>query len=127
MLYHRFLGRVTISLALLHGALYIPNDYGAYTNAMGASALACGLIIVCTTFDYVRRKMFNLFFYAHYSFIGYFLFGYLHVQQSRPFLLAGAITYALDKLLRAVWTLIPRETLLFRNRGEGIAQVRTIN
>ena len=123
MLYHRFLGRVTITLALLHGAFYIPNNSGAYINGMCSAALVCGLIIVCTSFDYIRRKMFNLFFFAHYAFIGFFVFAYLHVYQSRPFLLAGIIFYALDKFLRAVWTLLPRQTLLFRNRGDGIAQV----
>ena len=123
ILYHRFLGRVTVTLAVLHGSLYIPNNYSAYINGMGAAALACGLIIFFTTFDYIRRNLFNLFFYAHYSFIGYFVFAYLHAKQARPFLLVGASVYALDKLLRAVWTLIPRQTLLFVNKGEGAAQV----
>lgn len=132
VLYHRFLGRVTILVAVIHGAMYIEQfvadggnyvDYTDYVNWMGTGALICGLLIVVTTFDRVRRRFFNVFFYAHYSFIGFFVLAYLHAENGRPFLIAGIAAYGLDKALRFLWTLWPRHTIVFRNRGENIAQV----
>ena len=127
ILYHRFLGRITIGIAFLHGAMYLPHVMvtSAYVKYWtGAGALFCGLIIVATTFDFMRRKHFNLFFYAHYSFLGYFVLAYMHVRQARPFLMAGVGSYVVDKLLRTLWTLVPRKTIVFRPRGEGMAQVQ---
>jgi NADPH oxidase len=88
------------------------------------------LIIVATTFDFVRRNYFNAFFFAHYSFVGFFVLGCLHAPQARPFIFAGVGLYVLDKLLVAVWTVLPHRTLECRPRGEDMAQVsaaKTIN
>ena len=46
------------------------------------------------------------------------------MPQAQPFLMAGVGAYALDKLLRVVWTLVTRKTIVFRNRGEGMAQAQ---
>ena len=132
VLYHRFMGRITIALALAHGAFYVKRWVSArdagkpyeWIYVTGAAALLCGLVILATTTNWVRRNHFNAFFWAHYSFIGFFAFGYMHIRQARYFLLGGIALYALDKLLRSFTHFVPRRTLLFRNRGDGIAQVR---
>lgn len=90
----------------------------------GTLALACGLTIYITSINYIRRKLFNLFFFAHYSFVGYFLFAYLHVPECRPFLLVGTALYALDRVLRVLWTGAPRRTQVFVAKGDNMAQVR---
>ena len=89
----------------------------------GLGAVLFGYVIVVTTFDWVRRNKFTIFFWAHYSFIGYFALAYMHTRYARPFLLVGIALYALDRLLRVVWMWLPRRTLMFRLRGDNIAQV----
>jgi len=127
ILHHRFLGRVTVALSLLHGALYFdellqtPSQHVYWT---GAAALGCGLGIAATTTDYVRRKLFNVFFWTHYLFFGFFGFAFFHVRQAQPFLITAIAIYAVDKVLRFLWTLLPHRTLMCRSRGDRTAQVR---
>ena len=73
----------------------------------GVGALAFGLVMVATTFNYVRRYHFNTFYWAHYSFVGFFVLAFLHAREAQPFLIVGIVVYALDKLLRLLWTLLP--------------------
>jgi len=133
VLYHRFLGRTAILVAFVHGCFYVTQfvrnattyiNFSDFVNWTGAGALICGLVIVATTFDRVRRRFFNVFFFAHYSFVGFFTFAYMHSAAARPFLLTGIAAYGLDKVLRLLWTLLPRRTLVFRNSGDNIAQVQ---
>eukprot|EP00038_Savillea_parva_P004495 m.138613 g.138613 ORF g.138613 m.138613 type:complete len:1032 (-) comp11487_c0_seq1:152-3247(-) len=127
VLQHRFLGRVTIGVSVLHFGWYAQRLGGHFAERpywTGAAALACGLGIVATTTNFMRRRHFNVFFWTHYLFFGFFAFAFVHVRQARPFLAVAMGTYALDKLLRAVWTLAPRKTTLFWNRGDRTAQVR---
>jgi hypothetical protein len=127
ILHHRFLGRVTIALSCVHGACYVRAWVKQPRSALylyGFFAMLCGLVILATTTNWFRRRYFNVFFYAHYAFVGFFAFAYAHVRQARPFLLAGIAAYTLDKLVRSLMHFVPRRTLLFRNRGDGIAQVR---
>eukprot|EP00978_Attheya_sp_CCMP212_P033940 scaffold139774_cov59-Attheya_sp.AAC.1 len=127
ILYHRFLGRVTISIALLHFFWYFDrflNHASEFTYWTGLFALLCGLGIVATTANWVRRNKFNAFFWSHYLFIGFFVFACMHVHQARPFLLSAIGFYALDKILRSLWTLLPQHTLVFQNRGDRTAQVQ---
>jgi NAD(P)H-flavin reductase len=127
VVHHRFLGRFAIGMSVLHCAWYFKRmssrlDEHIYLTGLGA--LICGLVIVATTFDWVRRRWFNVFYWAHYSFVGFFVLTYIHSRQARPFLLVGIGLYAVDKLLRLLWTALPCKTLVFRNRGENIAQVQ---
>jgi ferredoxin-NADP reductase len=92
--------------------------------SVGFLAGLFGLIIFSTSLDYCRRKRFNIFFWSHYSFVGYFAFAYLHMPEARTFLLIGASLYAFDRFLRMLWTLVPRKMIIFRNKGDSIAQVR---
>lgn len=87
-------------------------------------ALVCALGIAVTTTDYMRRQHFNVFFWTHYLFVGFFVFGYVHVPEGQPFLLAAIAIYLLDKVLRVIWSALPKRTLMYRNRGERTAQVR---
>jgi hypothetical protein len=59
------------------------------------------------TFEYCRRKHFELFYYTHYLFVGYLYFGVLHsnsVASHRGDLLAlcflSICQYAVDRLVR---------------------------
>ena len=125
--YHRALGRITIGVSFLHFGWYFERlmtniDQQAYWA--GLAALCCGVGIAVTTTDWARRNHFNVFFWSHYLFIGFFSFAYIHAKQARPFLLASIGMYALDKFLRTIWTSLPSRTTVMRNRGDAVAQVR---
>lgn len=124
VLYHRFIGRFAVLCSLIHGYYYLNYYYRSnYTFITGVGALGCGLIISVTSLNYVRRQLFNLFYWAHYSFVGYLVLAYLHAQQARPFILVGGGLYVADKLLRWVWMSWPRECVEFRTKGDSIVQV----
>jgi hypothetical protein len=77
VLYHRFLGRFTVVVVLVHFLFYwegVANRLSEREYWTGFAAMLCGLLIVATTFEWVRRKQFNLFYWAHFSFIGFFVF-----------------------------------------------------
>eukprot|EP00035_Acanthoeca_spectabilis_P003805 m.95689 g.95689 ORF g.95689 m.95689 type:complete len:333 (+) comp12337_c0_seq1:1946-2944(+) len=88
------------------------------------AALLCCLGIAATTTDYMRRQQFNVFFWTHYLFVGFFIFAYAHDAAGRPFLATAAGIYILDKLLRVLWTLSPRRTHVFWNPTPTTTQVR---
>jgi predicted ferric reductase len=127
VLHHRFVGRVTFIIVFLHFCWYFERftrRSSEWVYWTGFAAFACGLVIVATTTDWVRRNGFNVFFWAHYSFAGFFAFAYIHVQQGRPFLMAAIGLYVLDKLLRAIWTHLPTRTIVFQPVGNQVARVR---
>lgn len=82
------------------------------------------MIIFATSINYVRRKHFNAFYFSHYAFVGFYAFAWVHVPQSQPFLATGMLLYGADKFLRVLWSGVPTHTTVFRNKGDGIAQVR---
>jgi predicted ferric reductase len=122
---HRFLGRFALFCVLVHGYYYIGVYYtDRYAFVTGVAGLACCSVIFLTSLNFFRREHFNLFFWSHYSFVAYMALVYVHVEQTKPFILAAAALYLVDKLLRCVWMLWPHRTLQFRARTEVVAQVR---
>ena len=76
--------------------------------------------MVLTSLPFVRRRAFNTFLYSHSAFVVFFLFVYLHTSSFSNYLLAAGIIYASDKLLRAVWGMLPRSTINIDTSHEGI-------
>ena len=125
ILCHRWLGKWTMILASIHGIMYLDmHRLQEYVYLTGLAAFGCGVLITMTSLDIVRRNVFNLFFYAHFSFIGFYAFSWMHVKESRPFLIAGIVFYGVDRVLRSLWTFIPRRTLIFQPKNDGVVQVR---
>ena len=127
VVYHRFLGRFTVLCCLIHFYYF----YDAYQDEFfvymtGFGAMTCAVIIFITSLDYMRRNLFNVFYWSHYAFVGYLTLAYFHCSQAKPFILTGAALYVVDKILRFIWMLWPRNMLVFRNKGESIAQVRNM-
>ena len=122
---HRFIGRFAVGCALVHGYYYIDTYYTQQSIFLtGAGALVCGLLIFVTSMNFFRREYFNLFFWSHYSFVAMLVLVYLHVPQTKSFIIVAVVLYLFDKLLRCVWMLWPRKTLVFKLRSESVALVR---
>eukprot|EP00804_Cyclotella_cryptica_P026232 CCRYP_009796-RC/>CCRYP_009796-RC protein AED:0.05 eAED:0.05 QI:1240/1/1/1/0.85/0.75/8/145/833 len=127
LIYHRFIGRLTVVVSLIHSILHyeqIIDKTSEKITVTGLIALSFGVIIFLTSLNYVRRKMFNVFFWSHFSFVGFIVGMYLHAASARPFILASAACYGLDKLLGLVWTQLPRKTTIFEKAGERTAHVQ---
>ena len=126
VVYHRFLGRFTILCGLIH-FYYFYDIYNFHTEpfvyATGVGAIACGLVIFASSLDYVRRNYFNVFYWSHYAFVGYLGLAYVHCASAKPFIMTGVAFYLLDKILRFLWQLWPRETVIFSPKGDSVAQV----
>lgn len=127
LIYHRFIGRLTVVVSMIHAALHydqILDKTSEKITVTGLVSLSFGLVIFLTSLNYVRRKLFNVFFWSHFSFIGFIVGMYLHAKGARPFILASVACYGLDKLLGLVWTQLPRKTTSFEKVGERTAHVQ---
>lgn len=127
VLYHRVLGRWTLTCVVIHLIASVVMYQGFESDYLwltGLGSAACGFIISMTSFDYMRRKCFNIFFFSHFSFIGYYGLAFLHSEDTKPFLGIGVAFYLLDRVLRLVTSALPKQTMAFVNKGDSIAQVR---
>jgi hypothetical protein len=124
VVYHRFFGRFTFMLISAHFFYFI--DYysiAPFVYLSGLGAMICCLIILLTSLDTIRRKYFNLFYWSHYSFVGYLVLAYYHCTQTKPFILAAVAIYFVDKLLRMVWMAWPVSMTTFKSK-DSVAQVQ---
>ncbi|CAA0830678.1 Ferric reduction oxidase 2 [Striga hermonthica] len=112
--YHIWLGHIVMALFTAHGLAYIV--YWAAThklsemlkwentgisNVAGELSLLAGLVLWATTFPRIRRKMFELFFYAHHLYILFVFFFVLHVGVSYTcIMLPGFFLFMIDRYLR---------------------------
>ncbi|GER26442.1 ferric reduction oxidase 2, partial [Striga asiatica] len=112
--YHIWLGHIVMALFSAHGLAYIV--YWAATqklsemlkwektgisNVAGELSLLAGLVLWATTFPRIRRKMFELFFYAHHLYILFVFFFVLHVGISYTcIMLPGFFLFMIDRHLR---------------------------
>lgn len=71
------------------------------SNVAGEIALVFGLIMWATTFSRIRRKMFELFFYAHQLYVLFLVLYLLHIGISAfCLILPGIYLFILDRYLR---------------------------
>ena len=67
----------------------------------GELSLVAGLIMWATTFPRIRRKMFEVFFYAHHLYILFMVFFVFHVGISyASIMLPGFYLFMIDRFLR---------------------------
>jgi predicted ferric reductase len=127
LIYHRFIGRLTVIVSLVHSVMHYDRIINATTDKItltGLIALGFGVVIFVTSLNYVRRKLFNVFFWSHFAFVGFIVCVYLHAVGARPFIWASVACYGIDKLLGLVWTQLPRRTVKFEKVGERTAHVQ---
>ena len=127
LVYHRFFGRLTILVALIHSCFYIDDIFERTTDQVtvtGLISLGCGFVIVLSSVNYVRRKFFNVFLWLHIgSFSGFLVGLYLHASAARPFIFAAVGCYGIDKGLQMLWKM-PKCTTLFEKVDERTAHIR---
>ncbi|PWA82734.1 ferric reduction oxidase 2 [Artemisia annua] len=112
--YHIWLGHIVMTFFSSHGVCYIiywiaTNQTSemlkwantGVSNVAGELALVAGLIMWATTFPIIRRKMFEVFFYAHHLYILFMVFFVFHVGISyASIMLPGFYLFMIDRFLR---------------------------
>ncbi|KAH1080957.1 hypothetical protein J1N35_020718 [Gossypium stocksii] len=112
--YHIWLGHMTMVLFTIHGICYIIDwavtgnisemlkwSHSDISNVAGEIALLGGLGLWAATFPQIRRKTFELFFYAHHLYIIFVFFFILHVGIAYTFImLPGFYLFIVDRYLR---------------------------
>jgi hypothetical protein len=122
IVYHRFIGRVTVLASFIHSCFYFNRLLEFMSDRVyktGFIALMFGIFIMISSLNWIRRKYFNVFYWSHIAFVGFIVCVYLHARGARPFILASVASYAVDKILHMVWTQLPRKTLRIEPVGEG--------
>lgn len=126
VLYHRAIGRWALFTATVHGALYLENRYPVYTYTSGYIALALAIVITVTSIDWFRRNHFNFFFVTHFAFVPFFYFVATHSPLCEPYVWTGLALYALDRILREVWSGFFHRSVEFYAKGDELAVVSCV-
>ncbi|XP_015947735.2 ferric reduction oxidase 2-like [Arachis duranensis] len=112
--YHIWLGHLVLTFFTAHGISYIifwaaTNQISqmvkwekiGISNVAGEISLVCGLILWIATIPGIRRRFFELFFYAHYLYIFFMIFFIFHVGISyASIMLPGFYIFMVDRFLR---------------------------
>ena len=72
------------------------------TNMYGLVTLACIIVMAVTSMPSVRRRHFELFYYAHHLFLVLLVFTCLHYGQAIIYLIPGLGIYSVDKACRVL-------------------------
>ena len=143
VVFHRFLGRLLGLLSLAHFVAYAmkwsnesksigtlafqgedPNGVKGVRNSAGTVALIMVLAINLLSIGWLRRKHFNIFYYSHFLFIGFYVALYYHHPEMYYYCLGVIILYAIDRTIRMAWSLIPYSTTYIRAKGDDIVQIQ---
>lgn len=131
--YHRWVGAFTILLVVLHAVPYYKSwiedgvfwtssfpcfdcDIGAdgrkrFQNFTGQLALLSCLIIGLTSFPYVRRHYYDVFYYAHHLFLVVFFVTALHFSSFVIWMYPGVCLYVLHRILSKSQSRVPCEVV----------------
>lgn len=126
LVYHRFVGRLTILFAVIHSGYYVSDVFEKTSDPVtltGLVSLGCGLVILLSSLNFVRRKFFNVFFWSHFSFIGFLIGTFLHAHAARPYIIGAVLSYCLDKGVQMTWKL-PTKTTIFEKVDERTVHVQ---
>jgi predicted ferric reductase len=109
LLYHRWIGRATFVHATLHVSLTIQmfvrtdqlGDVVASPRIpVGLMAWVALTIVFLTSFGFVRRRGFELFYYIHFMFLLFVAGALYHASKGPEFLLPGLGLWAIDRIIR---------------------------
>jgi predicted ferric reductase len=113
LLYHRFLGQFLFLEQLVHWFFYIGQTLDNWKNKYGLCGLACLCFVYFSSLPIVRRKKFDLFYYSHFAFVGYYVLGSYHSPTDfYNFAWAALAFYLLDRLVRLFWGIYPQKVSL---------------
>lgn len=130
--YHRWLGRGIMVLMTIHMVGYWDKWIRAGTfetqilvlpNLFAHLAWLSGLILSITSLGYIRRNWFEFFFFSHFAYIFFFIFGILHFPPMLPIVLPGLIMFFFDRVVRRLRANPKNDYVDVQSQG-GITRIR---
>lgn len=125
--YHRWLGRWLILCIGVHMGLYYDRFQEIALSpsplAYGFWSFLFGIVIFITSLGPLRRKNFDFFFWAHFAFLLFYAFMYMHDPACELYVIIAGAMYAMDRLIRAFWGLVPRKSSKLMYKEGNIVQV----
>jgi predicted ferric reductase len=112
LFYHHWTGRATVIHATIHSALLIQSYVQSQQLnvviqtlriQVGFAAWIALLVILVTSFNFARRKCFELFYYPHALFLAFVIGALIHATQAAEFLLPGLALWVVDRLIRLAY------------------------
>jgi len=86
----------------------------SHSNLFGLIGWIVVVAMFISALEPIRRGKFEAFYYTHFLFIAFYVFGSLHNAKFLPFMATAATCYVLDRILRALWGLVPQRTTYLR-------------
>ncbi|GAB9476243.1 hypothetical protein Gpo141_00013311 [Globisporangium polare] len=144
--YHRWLGILTVLTAVGHGAAFYwayllegtwrdkclpcfdcdldaPKGRRVWLNVFGELALLIFVVIGITSIPWVRRKMYNLFYYVHQLFVLSVVFLVMHWEPSIWWLVPTFALYVISRSLSSANSFTPVQVKEFTTLDHDIVKI----
>jgi hypothetical protein len=109
--YHRWIGRATFVHATFHLSLTIQQFLrtNQFADNLESTRIRIGImawillaIVFVTSLSFVRRRWFELFYYAHFIFFVFIAGALYHATKGLEFLLPGLSLWVIDRIIRFI-------------------------
>jgi predicted ferric reductase len=124
ILHHRWLGRIVVIEATVHFALSIDKTLTNSKYLWGLGAFISLAFILLTSVSYLRRKLFNVFFYSHHAFFAFYILASLHSREFQTYAIAAGIIYVLDRMVRMAWGIYPQKATSVEALPGNVVKIR---
>mgnify|MGYP000243179520 CR=1 FL=1 len=135
LLFHRWLGRWITFCVSMHCFLFwdqwteqkrvIKDEmFNNSKNLWGVLAWFCSVIIFITSLNYLRRRFFEYFYYSHFMFIAFYVFGWLHTEEFTLYAVLALVLYGLDRVYRLLRGNLPQHCSLVQLKPGNVVQIR---
>jgi len=132
--FHRWVGKMIFVLITFHGSYQFQTNYAA-TNSFTATLMddkkylwgfltyLSLFIITITSHSVFRRYFFEFFYWSHFNFIFFIVFGILHEINVLTFIIAGVGLYTIDRLIRFIIGLREKNIVSIEAIQSGVTKV----
>lgn len=134
---HRWVGRTIFLLLTVHGSYQIQSLYPSYGNSLynlltmypngvtkwGFLAYIFLAIIAITSHSLFRRFAFEFFYWSHFNFLFFVIFGCLHQYDFFRFTIIGICLYGIDRLVRFIVGLKKIDVISMEAISSGVTRV----
>jgi len=86
-------------------------------------AFAALVVLFFTSLDWIRRNKYEVFYYLHYFFVMFYLFGALHSNEMVVYTIIALVIYVLDRVIRIVYGALPMKTIKLKSKPGDITQI----
>jgi len=81
------------------------------------------IVIFFTSLEWFRRNKYEIFYFLHYFFVLFYVFGALHSNEMLVYTIIAVVLYVIDRIVRIVWGAFPMKTIKITYKEGDIVQV----